>query len=168
MDAGKTTVLFDENMSLGTGNVLAALRTAATGSLGAMIELLRIEIGQSGTTTSAQIRAAFSTRDTAGTLTMTSTTPRTVTPLGGPASGLSGNTAPAGGDGRSGTNSSADSGGTYTNHRTVNFNNLNGYLWVSTPRDRIMIPASTVWCVRLLASPTTTTGWTISIDMAEM
>jgi hypothetical protein len=168
MDAGRTTTLFDENMSLGTGNVLAAIRTAAVNSLAAWVEVLRVEIGQSGTTTSAQIRAAFSKRDTAGTLTMTSTTPQTTSPLLGPASGLSGNTAPAGGDGRSGTNSSADSGGTYVNHRAMNFNNLNGYLWVATPRDRIIIPPSTVWCVRLLAAPTTTTGWTINIDLSEL
>ena len=164
---GKITTLSAENMSLGTGNVLAAFRTAAAGSLAALVEVRRVEISQNGSTTSAQIRGAFSTRDTAGTLTLTSTTPKNISPLGGSASGLSGNTAPAGGDGRSGTNSSADSGGTYTDHYPFNFNNLNGYLWVPTPDERIFVPASTVWCVRLLASPGTTTGWTICITLCE-
>ena len=164
---GRTTMLFAEAMSLGTGNVLAALQTAAANAAAARVTIQRVEISQSGSTTSAQIRGAFSTRDTAGTLTMTSTTPVNVRPLAGPASGLAGNTAPAGGAGRSGTNSSADSGGTYTNHHVFNFNNLNGYLWVPTPEEQIVIPASTLWCVRLLASPATTTGWAIAVVLLE-
>lgn len=164
---GRTTVLRGENLSLGTGNVLAAIRTAAAGSAAARVTIQRVEISQSGSTTSAQIRGALATRDTAGTLTLTAATPINLRPLGGPASGLTGNTAPAGGDARSGVNSSADSGGTYTDHYPFAFNNLNGYLWVPTPEEQIVIPASTVWCVRLLASPGTTTGWTVAVVLLE-
>src|SRR5687767_10588192 len=93
---GATTVLKDANMTLGTGNVLAAIRTAAANARGARIKIKRLEISQSGTTTLEMVRGEIATRDTAGTLTTTATTPTNLTPVGGPASGLTGNTAPAG------------------------------------------------------------------------
>lgn len=164
---GRITHLFDENMTLGTGNVLAGLQTAAAGAAGARVRLKRVEISQSGSTTLGMVRGAFSTRDTAGTLTMTAKTPVAVKPLGGPASGLAGNTNILGGTARSGTDSSADSGGTYTDHHPFNFANLNGYIWVPTPEEKIEIPASTVWVVRFLATPTGTTGWTILVVLEE-
>lgn len=156
-------------MSLGTGNGLLAFRTAADLATAAgLIAIRRIEICQNAAAAAAQIRGALSTRDTAGTYTMTSVTPRAISPLGGPASGLAGNTAPAGGAGRIGINSSADSGGTYTDHYHFNFNNLNGWLWVPTPEERIEVPPATVWVVRFLASPGTTTGWTVSVTYEEL
>ncbi len=164
---GRIYSIAAENATLGTGNVLLAFRTATSPNAGSVIALRRIEIGQSGTSTSAQIRAEVATRDTAGTLTMTSTTPSNLV-LGGPASGLSGNTAPVGAAARIGVNSSADSGGTYTQRRPFNFNNLNGYLWIPTPDERKLVPPDTVFVIRLLASPTTTTGWTWAVEYEEI
>lgn len=164
---GKRTVLSADEFDLGTGAVLAAFRTAAATALAGLVRVTRVEIFQNGTTTLEQIRAEMATRDTAGTLTLTSTTPRTVQPIGGAASGLAGNTAPAGGDGRSGTNSSADSGGTYNNIRYFDFPNLSGYLWKPSPDEEIIIPASTVFVVRFLATPTSALDWGISIDLDE-
>jgi hypothetical protein len=165
---GRSTVLSSDEFDLGTGAVLAAFRTAAAASLGAVVRVNRLEIFQNGTTTLEQIRAEIATRDTAGTLTMTAVTPRNIQPLGGPASGLTGNTAPAGGDGRSGINSSADSGGTYTNVRYFDFPNLSGYFWQPTPNQEIIVPASTVLVVRFLATPTSALDWGIALDLDEM
>lgn len=164
---GRITTFFAENMTLGTGNVLAAFRTAAAASAAARVKIRRLEISQSGTATLQQIRGEIFTRDTAGTLTMTSTTPANIRPLAGAASGLAGNTAPAGGDGRSGTNSSADSGGTYTSKMPFNFPNTAGYLYKPDPEEMIEVPASTVAGVRLLAAPTTTSGWTVLLILEE-
>src|SRR5262245_43817624 len=130
---GKRSVLSGENLTLSTGNGLAAFQTAAAGSNASNVRVVRIEITQSGSTALAMIRGDFATRDPAGTYTMTAATPRTESPLGGAASGLTGNTAPAGGTARSGVASSADSGGTYTTIRPYNFPNLNGYLWKPDP-----------------------------------
>lgn len=165
----KIYVVSDNNFTVGTGNVLFALRTAADGvTAGGSIAIRRVEIGQSGTTTAEMVRGAISTRDTAGTLTMTSATPRPISPLGGAASGISGSTAPAGTAARVGTDSSADSGGTYTDIYPFTFHNLNGFLWIPTPEERIEIPPATVCCVRLLASPAGTTGWTIAVTYEEL
>jgi hypothetical protein len=164
---GRLFSVGSENATLGTGNVLIALRTAASPNAGSVLAIRRIEIGQSGSTTSGMVRGEVATRDTAGTLTLTSVTPSNLV-LGGPASGLSGNVAPVGAAARIGTNSSADSGGTYTQRRPFNFNNLNGYLWVPTPEERKIVPSDSVFILRFLASPATTTGWTWSVEFEEI
>jgi hypothetical protein len=164
---GKITVLKGENLTLGTGSVLAAFQTTAAGSAGAAVYVKRLEISQNATTTLAMCRAEFATRDTAGTLTMTSLAPTAVRPIGGPASGFSGNTAPAGGTGRSGINSSADSGGTYTSIYPFNFANTAGYLWKPAPDEELWVPASTLFVVRFTTAPGTTTGWTFALTLDE-
>jgi hypothetical protein len=164
---GKITELFASNMSLGTGSVLAVLQTAASGSAASNIFVKRVEVSQNASTTLAMCRLEFATRNTAGTLTTTSTTPVTIRPLGGAASGLAGNTSVVGGTGRSGTNSSADSGGTYTTYHASDFANTSGYLFKPDPTEEVWIPPSTVWCVRFTAAPGTTTGWTIAIILDE-
>jgi hypothetical protein len=164
---GKIVSLFGESQTLSTGNILVAVQTAAAGSNGAHNRIKRLEIGQSGTTTLAMIRAEIATRDTAGTLTVTSLAPKVIRPVGGGASGISGSTAPAGGTARSGIISSADSGGTYTTVRPFAFPNTAGYLYKPAPDEEIWIPPSTLWVVRLLATPATTTGWTFAIEIEE-
>lgn len=164
---GRVYTVHGENLTLGTGSVLVALQTAATVNAGAIIRPLRVEVTQSGSTTSAQVRLLFSTRDTAGTLTTTSVTPVNVS-LGGPISGLVGNTSVIGGTARIGINSSADSGGAYTNHFAAAFNVLNGYMYLPVPEERLVIPASTVWCVRFAAAPASTTGWDILLVYKEV
>lgn len=165
---GKVYAVNGENLSLGTGAVLIALRTAAAATTaGGRLKIRRIEIGQSGTATGAQCRVEVFTRDTAGTLTMTSATPVPLDPLGGAASGITGSTAPAGTAAKVGINSSADSGGTYATILPANFNNLNGWLYQPYPDEAIVIPAGTVAGVRFIAAPGTTTGWTFAFVYEE-
>lgn len=166
---GKITVLGAENGTVGTGAVLAAFQTAATGTNAARdVFVKRVEISQSGSTTLAMIRGDFATRNTSGTFTTTATAPVVVRPLGGGASGFTGSTAPAGGTARSGTFSSADSGGTYTSTGHVfNFANTAGYLWKPDPSEEIWVPPSTLFVVRLLTAPGTTTGWTVAVWLDE-
>jgi len=164
---GRISTLKAENMSTGTGDVLAVFSTPAAGTAGARVNIKRLEISQSGTATLQQIRAEFFTRDNAGTLTTTSTTPTIIKPIGGAASAFSGNTSVIGGTGRSGTNSSADSGGTYTSIYPFNFPNTAGYLYKPAPDEELEVPASSFFGVRLLAAPTTTTGWTVLLVLEE-
>lgn len=164
--AGMRTALTASNMSLGTGVGLAGIQTAAAGSRGSIVGVTRIVVSQNGSTTLGMCRGALSDRNTSGTYTMTSTTP-TSNPQGGSASGLSGNTNILGGTARSGTNSSADSGGTYVDTEYEDFANLNGWLWKPDPDEEYIVPPSKVWVVRLLASPATTTGWTVKVYLKE-
>lgn len=164
---GKLTVIEGENLTLGTGNVLAAIQSAAAAAAASNLYVRRLEISQSGSTTLAQIRGEISTRTTAGTLTMTSQAPTMLRPVGGSASGIAGSTAPAGGTARSGINSSADSGGTYTQLHPFNFANTSGYLFKPDPDEELWIPPSTLFVVRLLATPGTTTGWSFALYLRE-
>jgi len=157
-----------ENLSLGTGSGLVAIQTNSGVLKGATIAIRRIEVGQSATATGAQVRLVLSTRDTAGTYTVTSQTPRNIAPLGGPISGIVGNVAPAGAVARCGINSSADSGGTYVDHYAAAFSNLNGWLWVPMPGEEIIVPPSTLWVVRFAAAPGTTTGWSCTVVYEEL
>lgn len=165
---GKITVLKGENQTVSTGNVLIAFQTAAAAAAAQHIFIKRLEISQSGSTTLAMIRGEMATRDTAGTLTTTSLTPTTLRPIGGGASGLAGNTSVIGGTARSGIISSADSGGTYTSLFPFNFANTAGYLYKPAPDEELEVNASTVFVVRLLATPGTTTGWTFTLVMDEL
>ncbi len=164
---GRIFELGGENQTLSTGSVMIALQTAAAAAAAAREKLKRLEISQSGTTTLAMLRAEFATRDTAGTLTTTSKAPTNIQPLGGPASGLSGNTSVIGGAGRSGITSSADSGGTYTQIKAFNFANTAGYLWKPAPDEEIWVPASTVLVARFITAPGTLTGWTYWLTLEE-
>jgi hypothetical protein len=163
---GRRYVLSGENLTLGTGSVLAALQSAAAGNAGCILEIERVEVTQSHNTSSAQSRIVLGQRDTAGTLTVTSATPNPLV-LGGPASGIAGGTSPLTAA-KSGVNSSADSGGTYTNTYPVNPNNQGGYAWIATPEHKMIVPPSTVFVVRFLAAPGDTAGWTVSVWVHEV
>jgi hypothetical protein len=164
---GKIVSLFGENQTLSTGSIMTAVQSAAAGSNGANLRIKRLEISQSGSATLAMLRAEIATRDTTGTLTVTSLAPKVIRPVGGGASGIAGNTAPAGGTARSGIVSSADSGGTYTTVRPFNFANTAGYLYKPAPDEEIWIPPSTLFVVRFVAAPGTLTGWTFCLDLEE-
>ena len=157
--------LMGENMTLTTAiRGLAVISSEASGP-GARLEIYRIEIGQSGTGTSQMIRGAVSTR-TGSTYTVTSATPAAISPIGGAASDITGGTSAAAGT--AGVNATVDTTPTYVNLYQFAFNNLNGWLWVPTPEERMIIPASTVWVVRLLADPTTLAGWTVAVTFGEL
>jgi hypothetical protein len=164
---GRITVLKGENLTLGTGNVLAVLSTPVAGTAGDRLKVKRLEISQSGSTTLAMIRGEFFTRDNAGTLTTTSLAPTTTKPIGGPASAFAGNTSVIGGTARSGINSSADSGGTYTSIFPFNFPNTAGYIYKPAPDEEMEVAASTFFGVRLLATPGTASGWTFTLTLEE-
>ncbi len=163
---GRRYILSGENMTLGTGSVLAAFQPAAAGAAGSIIEVERVEVTQNTNTTSAQTRLAIGSRDTAVTLTMTAATPNPIV-LGAPASGIAGGTAPTTAA-KSGINSSADSGGTYINTYVANPNNQGGFLWIPIPEHKIIVPPGLIFVVRFLTAPGTTTGWTVAVYYHEV
>jgi hypothetical protein len=163
---GRRYTLLGENLTLGTGSVLAALQPAAAGSAGSWIEIERVEVSQNHNATSAQVRLALGSRSTAGTLTVTSVTPAPLT-LGAPASGISGGTAPTTAA-KCGINSSADSGGTYVDTWYCNPNNQGGFLWQPVPEHKIILPPGLIFTARFLAAPGDTAGWTVVVVYHEV
>ena len=164
---GHVTVIHHDDQTLVTAiRGLVILSTATANAKAARVKVKRVEISQRDDTTLEMISGVFSTR-TGGVVTATATTPLSTRPLIGAASGLTGNTAPVAGAGRSGTAITTDTTPTYVDHHAFEFANLNGYLWKPDPEEEIEIPASTIWVCRLTVDPTTLTGWTISVTLEE-
>lgn len=133
-------------------------------SAGSNLEILRAWVSQIGTEASDQLGIILGTKVTAFP-TVTSTTPQSHFP-GGAASGIVGGT--AGAEGTAGTDASAEGGGAVTAIITEGFNNLNGWLWVPTPEERIQLPLDTAIILKIVGTPATLTGWCAGITYRQV
>ena len=142
------------------------INPAASGTTGKPnLNFLRAWMSQTSTATSAQLGVVLETITTAfGTY--TSTTPVALKPAG-PVSNITGGT--AGAAGTSGTNSSVAATGTITNIITDSFNNLNGYLWVATPKELVTMPAgyNNGLGLGLISTPSSLANWSAGLIFAE-
>lgn len=143
---------------------MVTIRTAAAiGTAASTIRILRAWCGQGATETSEQLGVQIVLQASAfGTFTSTTPAPHL---LGGPASGITGGTAQAAGT--AGTDSSANAAGTKTVVIADSFNNLNGWLWVPTPEERILVPIDTCITLAMVGTATTLTNWTAGITYEE-
>ena len=133
---------------------------------GKAIEILRAWISQHANATSAQQRVSLGVKATAFQ-TVTSVTPQKLK-QGDPASGIAGATTIAAG--KCGINASAEGAGTYTELIGDAFNVLNGYLWIPTPRETIILDsaAALAFVLQFPAAPSTLTGWNFGVTFAEI
>lgn len=157
------------NVSAGNVSVTNAATTLIFINPGATqgFEIIRLWAGQSGTATSAQYQVRTNTQVTAFP-TVTSATPSKLK-FNDPVSGITGGT--AGAAGTAGTNASAEGGGTktYINNGDT-MNNLNGYLWVPTPRELIALSAGIAsgFGFGFLAAPGSLSGWQFGCTYGEI
>ena len=153
------------NQTIVADATLIILRAAtAVTSRGSILEVERVSVSQQGTSTSQQLGIILAQKASAfGTYTSTTPAPMVV---GGPASGISGST--SGAAAGAGTDASAEGAGTVTTMLSEGFNNLNGYLWVPTPEERIIIPPDIAFIVKLRGTPTTLTGWEAILTFREI
>jgi hypothetical protein len=137
---------------------------AALTTRSSMISILRAGVSQHGSATSQQLGIRIGTKVTAfGTYTSTTPNPHA---LGGAASGIAGGT--AGAAATAGTDASAEGAGTFTALIEDGFNNLNGWIWVPTPDERLLIPADTAVVLKLHGTPTTLTNWHAYVTFEEI
>ncbi len=131
----------------------------------ASLEFLRAWASQAANATSAQQTVALRTQVTAFP-TLTSATPRKLKLLD-PASVITGGT--AGAAGTAGTNASVAGAGTKSEVIDDNFNVLNGFLWVPTPAETIIMNASAASGFGLYfpVAPTTLTSWSAGLNYRE-
>lgn len=132
----------------------------------ASLEFLRAWASQAANATSAQQTVALRTQVTAFP-TLTSATPRK-TKLLDPVSQITGGT--AGAAGTAGVNASVAGAGTKSEVVDDNFNVLNGYLWVPTPRETIIMNASAAsgFGIYFPVAPATLTSWSVGLTYAEL
>ena len=136
--------------------------TLATG--GSNIRILRAWCAQGATETSEQLGIQLALQASAfGTYSSTTPAPHFI---GGRVSGIAGGT--AGAEGTAGTDASANAAGTKTPIIVDGFNNLNGWLWVPTPEERIVIPADTAIVLAMIGTATTLTNWYAGITYEEV
>jgi hypothetical protein len=130
------------------------------------IEILRCWVSQSANATSVQQRVQLNTQVTAFP-TLTSATPAKLK-LSDPASGIVGGT--AGAAGTAGINASAEGAGAKTVIWSDAFNVLNGWLWLPTPAETIILGAGAAsgFGLHLPAAPATLTGWSFGVVYREI
>lgn len=131
------------------------------------LEFLRLEIGQSANATSAQQRMQVVTQVTAFP-TLTSATPAKLRRADPNVSIIVGGT--AGAAGTCGTNASAEGAGAKTTVWNAAFNVLDGYLWVPTPKDTLVMPAGSASGMGLYlpVAPGTLTNWAFAAVYDEV
>jgi hypothetical protein len=153
-----------QNQTIVADATLVIIHTDSTLSTGGSnIILLRAWAGQQASETSDQLGIMIALKASAfGTY--TSTTPQGHF-VGGRASGIVGGT--AGAEGTAGTDASAEGAGTVTPIIYDGFNNLNGWLWVPTPEERITVPADTAVILKIVGTPAALGNWSAGITYME-
>ena len=131
-----------------------------------MLNVLRMWASQQGSATSAQQRIQAVTQVTAFP-TVVSATPQSLRRSDTVASLIVGGT--AGAAGTCGINASAEGAGAKTVMFGDNFNVLNGYLWVPTPREVIELAAgdASTFSLYLPAAAATLTNWAVGLNFGQ-
>lgn len=153
------------NQTIVADATLVIIHTEATvNTAGSRIAVLRAWVSQIGTTTSQQLGIILGRKVSAfGTYTSTTPVPHSI---GGPASAITGGT--AGAESTAGTDASAEGAGTVTTLIQEGFNNLNGWLWVPTPEERLVLGADQAVILKIVGTPGTLTGWCAGITFDEL
>lgn len=152
-----TTIVADATLVI--VRAAAALTTRAS-----FLEVYRIWVNQIGTEASDELGVIVGQKASAfGTYTATTPVPKF---LGGTASGITGST--SGAAAGAGTDASAEGAGTVTEVIEEGFNNLNGYLWIPTPEERILIPNDIALIVKIVGTPAVLTGWNAGVIFTEI
>lgn len=149
------------------GTTLIFLNPAAAPNVS--ISLMRIWASQSGTATSAMQRVQVETQASAFPSGLSSATPRQLKTGDTVASIITGGTTGAAGTVGIANATNIENGGTKTVRFGDNFNNLNGYLWVPTPRELINLVAGFTSGLGLFlpAAPGSLTNWAFGYNFSE-
>lgn len=136
---------------------------------GQTIEIIRAWCSQYGSSTSAQQRIQLGFKASVYQSTMTSTSPQT-TKSSDPASKISGAATIAAAASALGISTGTEGGGTFTPVVTDAFNVLNGWLWVPTPNETIMLNSASNFCftMYLPTAAGTTSNWNAGVTFREL
>ncbi len=129
-------------------------------------EVIRAWVSQSANATSAQQRVQLVTKVTAFQTVVTMTPSKLK--INDPVSGIAGATTIAAG--KCGYNASAEGAGAVTVLWEDCFNVLNGWLWVPTPRETIIMPpgSASAFAIYFPVAAATLTNWAAGFVFAEI
>jgi len=144
---------------------LITLRAATSfTSRASLLSILRMTVSQQGTSTSQQLAVRWGLKASAfGTFTAATPSPAVLNAV---ASAITGSTTNAASS--AGTNASANGAGTLTVMGQEGFNNLNGWLWVPTPDEQVLVGPDLTFLLQLQGTPTTLTGWNATLFFEEL
>jgi len=163
MGAIYSVVMKDQTIIASSEMVTITAATAIT-SRAHTIRILRAWCSQGATETSEQLGVQIVQQVTAfGTFTAATPSPMF---LGGTASGIAGGTVQAAAT--AGVDSSANAAGTKTVLIADSFNNLNGWLWVPTPEERIYVSAGLTITLAMVGTATALGNWTAGMVFEEL
>jgi tripartite-type tricarboxylate transporter receptor subunit TctC len=153
------------NQTIIADSEMITIRAAtAYSSRASVLAILRMSCGQTSTTTSAQLSVRWGLKASAfGTFTSTTPAP---TAIGTVASAITGSTSNAASS--SGTDASTNGAGTLTVLGQEAFNNLNGWLWVPTPEERIIVGPDLTFVLQLQGTPSALSGWSADLTFMEL
>ena len=158
------TVLMANQTIAGASTLVIVHAAAAAATGGSFLRIVRAWCSQEANETSEQLGVAIGQKVTAfGTYTSTAPVNHA---LGSVVSRIAGGT--AGAAATSGTDASAEGAGAFTPIVEEGFNNLNGWLWVPTPEERITLTPDTAIALKLITAPTTLTNWTAGLTFEEL
>jgi hypothetical protein len=154
-----------QNATVIADGELVTIRAAtAFTSRGSLLEILRMHISQRGTTTSQQLGCRWGLKASAfGTFTAATPSPIILNAV---ASALAGSTSNAAAS--AGVNASANGAGTLTVLDGRGFNNLAGFEWIATDKERVIVGPDLTFLLQLQGTPTTLTGWNASVTLGEL
>jgi hypothetical protein len=155
------------NTTILTDATLVAIRAAAAATTrAAILEILSVRVGQQGVTVNQQLGILLASKATAFGTMSTGVTPSPLS-MGGAVSGITSGTAQAAGT--AGIDASAEGAGTVSTIVADSFSCLNGWLWVPTPEERILLlPGSDCFIVKIVGTPNTLTGWSADVIFREI
>lgn len=164
MSSQAYAIVMDNQTIIADSELITIRAATALGTRASRLEILRLTVSQRGTSTSQQLGIRWGLKASAfGTF--TSTTPAPLS-LGTVASAIAGSTSNAASS--CGTDSSANGAGTFTPVGVDAFNNLNGFLHIPTPDEKIIIEPDLTFVLQLQGTPTTLTGWGATLVFREL
>ena len=153
------------NQTIAGASTLVIIHAATPATANASyLRILRAWVSQEANETGEQLGVAIGQKVTAfGTYTATTPAPHA---LGTGTSGIAGGT--AGAAATSGTDATVEGAGAFTPIIQEGFNSLNGWLWVPTPEERILLPPDQAIALKLIVAPTVLNNWTAGIVFEEL
>ena len=149
---------------IANGELITIRAATAFSSRASVLKIYRLSVSQISSTSSAMLSVRWGLKASAfGTF--TATTPQPIE-VGTAASGITGSTSNAASS--AGTNASANGAGTLTVLDQQGFNNLNGFLWVPVPEERIIVGPDLTFVFQLQGTPSPLTGWNATLVFEEV
>lgn len=156
------------NITVANNNPVSLIMIMPAAAPSINVEVLRAWVSQTANATSAQQRIEHTTQVAVFPTTAVSTNPVSLKLSDPNASVIAGATTIAAG--KSGINVGTEGAGTKTSLWSDAFNVLNGYLWVPTPCETVIMPAGTTkaYDLQFPAAPTALTAWNFGINFREV